>query len=779
MDGLGQNKTQDFVDVKAVVDGIIVLKNGGLRRVITVDGVNFDLKSEEEQNIIIYAYQNLLNSIDFSLQIFIHSRKLNIEDYLKTLEGRLETEANELMKEQIQEYLTFIKSFVESNAVMTKSFFIIVPFDPVVIPGKGTASSLLGKTDKTNEIKIDPSSREQLEQRVEQVISSLRQVGLRAISLEDSETTELLHNFYNPSEIEKGNEIKLREGDAIQNALAPKKIEIGQNYLKIGEKFSRSFFVLNYPRYLSSGWFSPLINLPELSDVSIFAHPIDTAIALKRLRRKSAQIESQIMEGEEKGQVRNPMLETALRDVESLRDSLQQSQEKLFEVGIYITIYANKQEDLNKIGTNIDNILQSKLVDIKPATFEQMKAFSSSAPLGEDKMGIYTPMNSGPISSIFPFVSLDLTSDNGILYGINRHNNTLIIFDRFSLENANMVVFAKAGAGKSYATKLEIIRSLMMGTDVIVVDPENEYLTLAEAVGGTVLKISLDSENNINPFDIPIIPADEEPGEVLKSHIVNLSGLLKLMLGDISPTEEAMIDRALTETYASKDISPDKDFSNATPPLMEDLEAILRGMEGGKEMAERLYRFTKGSYAGFTNKPSNINTKNRLVVFSIRDLEDELRPIAMYIILNFIWNLVRAELKKRIMIIDEAWWMMKYPDSASFLFGLAKRGRKYYLGISTITQDVEDFLNSPYGRPIITNSSLQLLLKQAPATIDQTAKAFNLTDTEKNYLLEADIGQGLFIAGLKHVAIQIVPSALENKIITTNPEEILEINKEV
>jgi type IV secretory pathway VirB4 component len=310
-----------------------------------------------------------------------------------------------------------------------------------------------------------------------------------------------------------------------------------------------------------------------------------------------------------------------------------------------------------------------------------------------------------------------------------------------------------------------------------VVDPENEYLSMAAAVGGTVLKISLDSENNINPFDVPPVPEDEEPGEVLKSHIVNLAGLLKLMLGEITPTEEAMIDRALTETYASKDISPDKDFRKAAPPLLEDLEAVLRGMDGGKDMAERLYRFTKGSYAGFANKPSNINTDNRLVVFSIRDLEDELRPIAMYIILNFIWNLVRSNLKKRIMVIDEAWWMMKYPDSASFLFGLAKRGRNYYLGISTITQDVEDFLNSPYGRPIITNSSLQLLLKQAPATIDQTAKAFNLTDTEKNYLLEADIGQGIFAAGLKHIAIQIVPSALENRIITTNPEEILENRK--
>jgi len=336
-----------------------------------------------------------------------------------------------------------------------------------------------------------------------------------------------------------------------------------------------------------------------------------------------------------------------------------------------------------------------------------------------------------------------------------------------------MVVFAKAGAGKSFATKLEILRSLMMGTEVIVVDPENEYEKLAESVEGTMIKISLDSDNHINPFDIPVVPEDEEPGDVLKSHIVNLTGLIKLMLGEITPEEDAILDRGLNETYASRDIAPDKDFSGVQAPLLEDLETVLRGIDGASGLAERLYRFTKGSYSGFTNMPTNIDIKNRLIVFSIRDLEDELRPIAMYMILGFVWNVVRAELKKRIMIVDEAWWMMKYPDSASFLFGLAKRSRKYYLGISTITQDVEDFLNSPYGKPIITNSSLQLLLKQAPATIDITAKAFNLTDVEKNYLLEAAVGEGLFIAGLKQAAIQIIPSYFENKIITTNPEEIL------
>ncbi len=778
-------RAQDFVQVKDIKEGVVLLKNGGLRKVILVDGLNFDLKSEDEQSVITFAYQNFLNSLDFPIQISIHSRKLNVEDYLKRLDERQSKEENELLKTQIGEYREFIKSFVESNAVMTKSFFVTVPYDPVSLPSANT--SLLpkflggGKATSTQQEEILPRHREQLHQRAEQVVSGLRQVGLRAVSLEDPELLELFYNFYNPTTIEKkelNNIDRSGSSGSVEDTIAPTSIEITSNYLRLGDKFAKNLFVLDYPRYLSSGWFSPLINLPELSDVSIFINPVDTAIALRKLRRKATQLESQMMSNQEKGLVRDPALETGFQDVESLRDSLQQATEKLFDVGVYMTIYADSEKDLNRLETEITNLLDAKLINMKPANFEQTKAWSSVAPLGLDSMNIYNPLNSGPVSSFFPFVSLDLTSEDGIMYGVNRHNNTLVIFDRFSLENANMVVFAKAGSGKSYATKLEVIRSMMMGTDIIVVDPENEYIPMAKAMGGSVFKISLDSENHINPFDVPAIPGDEEPGEVLKSHIVNLVGLLKLMLGEISPEEEAMLDRAVTETYASRDITADKDFSKASPPLLEDLETVLAGMEGGKGMAERLYRFTKGSYAGFANKPTNVNVTNRLIVFSIRDLEDELRPIAMYIILNYIWSLVRAELKKRIMIIDEAWWMMKYPDSASFLFGLAKRGRKYYLGISTITQDVEDFLNSPFGKPIITNSSLQLLLKQAPATIDTTAKAFNLTDVEKNYLLESDVGQGLFIAGLKRAAIQIVPSYFEDKLITTNPQEILEMKKE-
>lgn len=560
----------------------------------------------------------------------------------------------------------------------------------------------------------------------------------------------------------------------VKKIIAPAGIEVNSNYLKIGDKIAKTFFVLSYPRYLSTGWFEPLINLPNLFDISIFIDPMDTGLALKNLRKKTAQLQSQIGDQQEKGLVRDPVLETALNDVESLRDTLQQSQEKLFRVGVYLTIYADTLDELSKLEGKITSLMDSKLVFIKPALFQQMQGILTEIPLGNDEVDVRTPLNSGPVSSFFPFVSEDLSSNQGIVYGINRHNNNLIIFDRFSLENANTVVFAKSGAGKSYATKLEVIRSLMMGVDILIIDPENEYKRLAESFGGSFFNISLTSEEHINPFDIPIIPEGENPTDVLRSHIVNVAGLVKLMMGKLSPDEDALLDRAITETYASREIVPDEDFAGRQPPLLEDLETVLRNLEGGRTMAERLYKYTKGSFAGFLNNPTNIDISNRLIVFSIRDLEDELRPIAMYIVLNFVWNLVRAKLKKRIMVIDEAWWMMKDEASAAFLFGLVKRARKYYLGVSTITQDVEDFLRSPYGRPVITNSSIQLLLKQAPATIDIVAKAFNLTDAEKNLLLGAEVGTGLFFAGKRHVAIQSIPSYFEDQIITTSPQQLLE-----
>ncbi len=562
----------------------------------------------------------------------------------------------------------------------------------------------------------------------------------------------------------------------VSNVIAPAGLEINSNYLKLGDYFVKNFFIFTYPRYISSGWFSPIINLAEMMDISIFTHPMDTALALRNLKKKVAETQAELSEREEKGLVRDPVLETAFQDIEALRDALQQAREKVFNVGVYITIYGPTLPDLRRIENTIESGMESKLVYIKPSLFRQIEAFNSALPLGRDELQVNTPLNSGPASSLFPFVSPDLTSEEGILYGVNMHNNSLVIFDRFSLENANSVIFAKSGGGKSYATKLEILRSLMMGINVIVVDPENEYQNLANAIGGSFFKISLTSPNHVNPFDIPIIPEGEEPADVFKSHVLNLTGLLKLMLGEITPEEDSMLDRVITETYASRDITAENfgNIKDLKPPLLEDLQTILKNTEGGRGLATRLDKFAHGSYAGFLNAPTNIDIKNRLIVFSIRDLEEELRPIAMYIVLNFVWNLVRSELRRRILVIDEAWWMMKYRDSASFLFGLVKRARKYYLGVTTITQDIEDFLSSEYGRPIVTNSSLQVLLKQSPTSIEATAKAFDLTEGEKSLLLEAAVGEGLFFAGLKHVAIKIIASYTEDQIITTSPEQMLE-----
>jgi len=561
----------------------------------------------------------------------------------------------------------------------------------------------------------------------------------------------------------------------VKKIIAPAGAEVSANFLKIGDKIAKTFFILSYPRYLSTGWFEPIINLPNLFDISIYINPVDTGLSLKNLRKKAGQLESQMNEEQQKGLVRNPMLETAINDVEGLRDSLQQSQEKMFNIGVYITIYADTQDELARLESKLTTMMEAKLIYIKPALFQQLDGLTSILPLQNDKLQVFSPMNTSPISSFFPFISEDLSSNQGIMYGINLNNNNLVIFDRFSLENANQVVFAKSGSGKSYTTKLEIIRSLMEGVDmVLVIDPENEYGKLANTFGGSMFNISLSSHEHINPFDIPIIPEDETPSDVLRSHIVTLASLIKLMIGKVTPEEDSILDRAITETYASREITADADFTGKEAPLLSDLETVLRNLEGGKDLAEKLYKYTKGSFAGFLNQPTNIDVNNRLIIFSIRDLEEELRPIGMYVVLNFIWNIIRAKLAKRLLFIDEAWIMMKNDDSAQFLFGLVKRARKYYLGVTTITQDVEDFLRSPYGRPIVTNSSIQLLLKQAPATIDIVAKAFDLTDAEKNFLLGAEIGTGIFFAGKRHVAIQIVPSYFEDQVITTNPEQLLE-----
>ena len=563
----------------------------------------------------------------------------------------------------------------------------------------------------------------------------------------------------------------------LQDIIAPSALKIESKSINLGDKIARTFFIISYPRFLSDNWFSPIINLDKVFDISIFIHPIDTSLALRQFQKKVAEVQSQISVREGKGMVRDPMLDTAYQDLEGLRDNLIQAQQKMFDVSIYITVYADNDLELYKVENEIKSILESRLIYIKPALFQQEEGFKSVIPLGNDLLDIHQKLNSEPLSSVFPFVSFDLTSDMGILYGVNRHNSSLVIFDRFSLENYNSVTFAKSGSGKSYATKLEILRSLMFDVDIIVIDPEREYEYLAESVGGRYFNISLSSDHHINPFDLPIPREDESAEDVLRSNIINLVGLFRLMLGGLTPEEDSMVDRAISETYAIKDITPDSDFSNIEPPLLSDFELVLGGMEGSDSVMQRLVKYTKGTWSTFLNRPSNVNINKKFVVFSVRDMEDELKPVAMYIVMHYIWVTIRKNLKKRLLVVDEAWWMMKSEDTASFLYSIAKRGRKYYLGLSTITQDAADFMKSPYGIPIITNSSIQLLLKQSPTTIDVLQKTFNLTDEEKYLLLESGIGEGIFFAGLKHVAIKVISSYTEDQIITSDPSQILSIKK--
>jgi type IV secretory pathway VirB4 component len=573
-------------------------------------------------------------------------------------------------------------------------------------------------------------------------------------------------------------EQQYREGiTTLRDLLAPASLKFTNSYFELNGKFGRSFFVLAYPRFLSSNWLSFIINSESALDVSMYIYPIDSGMVLKKLKSKIGEIGSQITIEQEKGLARNPLLETAYHDVEELRDALQQGIEHFFRFALYFTLYADSLEELDKNSKILESALSAKLVVTKRALLAVESGFNSTLPLCVDELDVASNLNTSPLSSTFPFVSSDLTGNDGILYGINRHNNSLILFDRFQMENANFVVFAKSGAGKSYAVKLEILRSLMVGIDVIVIDPENEYQHLAEAVGGTYINISLNSDFRINPFDLPIGMADEDKADILRSAVINLVGLMGLVLGKLDPTEEAILDKALWATYAKKDITENSDFATVEMPIMSDLIEVLSGMVGGESLAQRLGKFTEGTFAGLLNNQTNVVLKNQLLVFSIRDLEDSLRPIAMYIILGHIWNVVRSELKKRIMVLDEAWIMMQHEDSARFVFGIAKRARKYYLGLTTITQDVADFMASPYGKPIVTNSSIQLLLKQSPAAIDVVQETFFLTEGEKYLLLESDVGEGIFFAGLKHAAIKIYASYVEDQIITTDPKQLLEIEQ--
>jgi type IV secretory pathway VirB4 component len=580
---------------------------------------------------------------------------------------------------------------------------------------------------------------------------------------------------------------------ALRDFIAPSSLEFSNTHFQIGTRYARTYYVYGYPRQLYTGWLSSMVNLDEVVDLSMYVYPVESQVVLENLKKKVTQLEAGIQIEQEKGRVRDPGKEVAIMDAEEMRDKLQVGEERFFRFGLYFTLYAGSLEELEFVAHKVESMLGQQLVYSKPATSQQEQGLSSTVPQLVDQLQVRRNMSTGALSTSFPFTSADLSQDTGILYGINMHNSGLVIFDRFSLENGNSVVFAKSGAGKSFTVKLEALRSMMFGTEIFIIDPENEYQRMCDAVGGAYVRLSLNSATRINPFDLPQVVDSEEADNALRSNLITLHGLLRLMMGGaqvqmqgagaaalgpaLAPSEEADLDAALIETYAKAGITNDPLTHNGAPPAIADLYDTLLHMGGtGPQLAQRLRKYTTGTFAGIFSQQSNIDINNPLVVFNLRDLEDELRPVAMYIVLNYIWNKTKSDQKRRILIVDEAWQLMKYEDSANFLFSLAKRARKYNLGITTITQDVEDFMGSRMGRAIVANASMQFLLKQSPSAVDVLTDVFKLTSEEQKRLSQFPVGQGLFFAGQNHVHIQVVASPTETGLITTNPDQVQEIN---
>lgn len=569
----------------------------------------------------------------------------------------------------------------------------------------------------------------------------------------------------------------------LRDFIAPSSLEYESGHFKIGTRWARTLYVYGFPREVFTGWLSPLINLDATMDISMFIYPVESRVVLENLRKKVGQLEASIQINTEKGRVRDPGLQAAISDAEELRDKLQVGEERFFRFGLYFTIYADDKEELEYLHRRIEGILGQELIYSKPATVQMEQGFNSTIPQGADQMQIRRNMNTGALSTSFPFTSADLSQEDGALYGINMHNNGLVIFDRFTLENANMVVFAKSGAGKSFTVKLEALRNLMLGTQIIIIDPENEYERMSDAVGGTYVRMSLSSKTHINPFDLPRNIDQEEADNALRANLITLHGLLRLMLNNtgqrgvasapLTPQEQADLDMALINTYAQKGITNDPLTHQSEPPTITDLyNVLLQTGSTGPSLAQRLRKYTEGTFSGIFSHQSNVNLDNNFIVFNIRDLEDELRPVAMYIVISYIWNTVRADMRQRFLIVDEAWQLMQYEDSANFMFSIAKRARKYNLGVTTISQDVEDFLSSRMGRAVVANSSMQVLLKQAPSATDLVADTFKLTSEEKKRLTQFPVGQGLFFAGLNHIHIRIDASPTEAELITTDPKQL-------
>lgn len=852
--------TQKYLSVDRIREGVVVLKDGRLRMVLKATPVNFDLKSEKEQEVTIYQFQSFLNSLKFPIQITVQSRRVDLSGYIEKVKTATANEVNELLQKQSQDYLDFIKTLADQVNIMDKSFYLVIGH---IVKGAVEKQTLIDKVlqrKKSNLADMTDAEfaeyREVLQDRLRTVAGRLNALGITTTELGTKEVIELLYNTYNPEEavtehlsdptqvtapiIQRGQELLqsaglgsepektaapagattvpaqatpgetteapapikqtsvgeifdklglkqseihstdkvLQQGLAnVLDIIAPGGLSITPSYLQLGNFFVRTLFVYTYPRYLNANWLSPIINYDATIDLSFVIYPIETNVLVGQLRRKTTQLQSSLEIEAEKGLVRNPELETAVGDIEELRDTLQKGETRLFQFGLYFTLYATSIDELNKLSKQFEAILGGSLIYTKQALLQMEQGFNTTLPLLDDQLNVVRNLDTASLSTTFPFTSAELSHHDGVLYGINLHNSSLVLFDRFRMENANQVVFAKSGAGKSYAVKLEALRSLMLGSEIIAIDPESEYKNLSEAVGGSYVNLSLNSDQKINPFDLPRY--NEQNGEtgeqILRSTVTSVHGLLSLMAGGLSAEEDNLLDKALYEAYALKDITTDVATHTNPPPVLSDLTTVLQNMSRTESLVARLTKYSEGSFASLFNSQTNIDLTNKFTVFSIRDMEDELRPIAMYLALNYIWARVKSQLKKRLLIIDEGWLMMRFEDSAKFLNAMVKRARKYYLGVTVISQDVEDFLGSSYGRSVVNNSITQLLLGQSTTAVDKIAETFKLTDGEKFFLTEAEVGQGLFMVANNRAAIQIVASYTEDQIITTDPKQLLEL----
>lgn len=772
----------DHLPIADIDQDLVLLRDGGAALVLSTSSLNFSLLSEREQKAVLLSYASLLNSLTFTAQIVIRSDEKDIGayiSYLQKIKGKI---TNPLLGNLMGDYEDFILSTVKKKRVLEKQFLIVIPFSPLELGVKGALG--FGKKKKRlpyTKSYIVQKAKTTLYPKRDHLIRQATRLGIKMRQLTTNELVSFFYRVYHP-EVARENAgtagIMPPEQMKIPDFISPEQVEVEWDHLKFGQTLYRTLFVANYPRFVSSGWLDPLINFDHALTTSFFIYPTQGKTVLDDLRRKIAEMEAEVATDIQRGKIVNPGTQAKLEDALSLQEELVKGSERFFQLSFYVTIPAQTQEELNNITSQVEATLGALLVSAKPATLDQEDGFVSTLPLGVDKMLITRNMDTSSLATTFPFTSAELSQEEGVVYGINEDNGSLVVFDRFTLENANATVFGTSGGGKSYMVKLEALRYLMLGTEVIIIDPESEYKTLCEAVGGQFISFSFGSTSKINPFDLSTII--ELPGEnALALKVLSLHSLFKVIMGQMSPAEEALLDHALIGTFKAKGITPDAVTHKKEPPLMEDLYKVLLGMEEADAagLAARLEKFVKGSMLGIFDKHTTVDIKNPFTVFSVRDLEESLRPIAMFIILDFIWTRIRQDIRQRVLIVDEAWHMMKYPDSASFLWSIAKRARKYWVGLTTVTQDVRDFLAQDIGRAIVTNAAIKILMKQSAAAVDELGTLFHLSEGEKQLLLSADVGEGIFFAGPHHVALRVVASEAEHKLVTTKPQEVQDRDK--